>query len=103
MREMKGSSEEESNRAEDLEGFEIELEERFAPVKPSPEFVDRLRRRLTYPQGTELEIPNQMVNLGLAAAILIIGLFLTVGLARLIFEFLVAIGVVHAKRASAGN
>jgi hypothetical protein len=98
MKGMKGRDEEENDRKEDLEGFEIELEERFAPVKPNPEFVDRLRRRLAYGQGTELEIPNQMVNLGIVTSILVIGLLLTVGLARLIYDFLRLIGVTHSGR-----
>jgi hypothetical protein len=92
---MKDSDKQKSNPNEDLEGFEIELEERFAPIRPDPQFVDRLRRRLTYPSETELEIPNRIVNLGMTVVILVVGLLLTVGMARFIYDFLALVGIIH--------
>jgi hypothetical protein len=95
---MKMKDEKNPEMESDLQDFEIELEERFSPVNPNPEFVDRLRKRLSTSQETELEIPNRILNLGIVLAILLAGLLLTAGLARLLYELLVLIGLIRSKR-----
>ena len=90
---LKTEPSEEADPKNNLEGFEIDLEERFTPVRPNPEFVDRLRRRLADSRGTQLEIPNRMVNLGIAVLILVAWLLVTVGSARLFYNLLSWMGV----------
>jgi hypothetical protein len=81
----------------ELRDLEIELEDQFMPVHPDPEFVHRLRRRLTSPQEMTLESQNQLLNLALALGIVTAGLFALVAAARGIYEMLKGFGIIRKE------
>ncbi len=64
---------------EPIEGMEARLQSRFSPVTPDPEFVNRLRRNLTSPPETELEVVHAAQAFFIALGVTI-GALMAVGL-----------------------
>ncbi|MDD5368251.1 MAG: hypothetical protein PHQ40_04125 [Anaerolineaceae bacterium] len=78
-----------------LRNLEIELEDQFLPVRPDPEFVHRLRRRLVSSSGVTLEGQDHLLNLVLALGIVMAGLFAVVALIRGIYGLVKVLDLIH--------
>ncbi|MCL4561344.1 MAG: hypothetical protein M1281_12100 [Chloroflexi bacterium] len=82
---------------EPISGMENRLQMRLTPVRPDPEFVDRLRKRLTSPPDTMLEPPTGFFNIFLVLGIVSGSVLALTLVLRLIILILDELGVFHPK------
>jgi hypothetical protein len=82
---------------EPILGMESRLQTRLTPVRPDPEFVDRLRKRLISPPDMMLESQSGFLNLFLVLGIVSGGVIVLTLVLRLILFILDGMGVFHPR------
>ena len=83
--------------SDNLDDMEIQLQSSLSPVKPNPEFVQQLRRRLTSPPTMVLEMRSHLFDLFVALSIVMGGILILVMILRGIYELLVLIGLIRSE------
>ncbi len=86
-----------------LDQVESQLESAFSPVRPNPEFVNRLKQNLSNPPDMGLEMRSQLVEAIQALGIAMVGI-LTISLVlRIVWMLFKWIGLIHPEDARAGE
>ncbi len=75
--------------------FETQLESTLAPVKPNPEFIQHLRKRLTTTPAMVLEGESRLLDAMIALGLVMSGIIILVTLLWGIYQVLVRTGIIE--------
>jgi hypothetical protein len=78
-----------------ISNFETQLESTLSPVKPNPEFIQHLRKRLTTTPVMILEGESRLLDAMIALGLVMSGILILVTILWGVYKALVATGVIE--------